>query len=98
MYNLDDEINKRMQQKSWSEEIARKVISEKTRRTKRKMAVTGSLFIVFFMSFVIGFNASKTKSGGTSWNDYLMSTVIESTNTAIPQDLEEFISCSFNGQ
>jgi hypothetical protein len=98
MYNLNDEINKRMQQKSWSEEVARKVISEKTRRTKRKMTVTGSLFIVFFMSFVIGFNISKSKSEGSSWNDYLMSTVIESTNNEIPQDLEEFISYSFNGQ
>jgi hypothetical protein len=98
MYNLNDEINKRMQQKSWSEEIARKVISEKTRRTKRKLTFTGSLFIIFFVFFVIGFNISQTRSGGTSWDNYIMSAVIESTNTAIPQDLEEFISYSFNGQ
>jgi hypothetical protein len=98
MYNLNDEINKRMQQKSWSEEIARKVISEKYRRTKRKLTFTGSLFIVFFVFFVVGIKVSRTRTEGTSWDNYIMSSVIESTNTAIPQDLEEFISYSFNGQ
>lgn len=98
MYNLNDEINKRMQQKSWSEEIARKVISEKTRKTKRKLTFTGSLFVVFFVFFVIGFNISQTRSEEASWDDYIMSAVTESINTTIPQDLEEFISYSFNGQ
>jgi hypothetical protein len=98
MYNLNDEINKRMQQKSWSEEMARKVISEKSRRTKRKLTLTGSLFIVFFLSFVVGINASRIRSEEASWDNYIMSAVTESTNTEIPQDVVEFISYSFNGQ
>jgi hypothetical protein len=98
MYNLNDEINKRMQQKSWSKEIARKVISEKSRRTRRKLTFTGSLFIVFFLSFVVGVNVSRIRSEGASWDSYIMSAVTESTNTEIPQDVVEFISYSFNGQ
>ncbi len=98
MYNLNDEINKRMQQKSWSEDIARKVVWEKSRRAKRKLTLTGSLFMVFFLFFVIGFNVSRIRSEGASWDSYIMSAVTESINTEIPQDVVEFISYSFNGQ
>lgn len=98
MYNLNKEIEKRMRSNSWSKEIAEKVISGRARRTRRNLTLTGSLFMVFFLFFVVGFNFYQIKSEGASWDNYIISTVIESTNTTIPQDVEEFITYSFNGQ
>jgi len=99
MYRINDEINKREQSKFWSEEIANKVLSEKVRRTKRKLAVTGSSLVVFFLFFVIGFDFSKTEPVSPSWSDTFISAVADSIYPyVIPQDVEEFITYSFNGQ
>jgi hypothetical protein len=95
MYSLNEEIEKRMRSNSWSKEIAEKVIFGRARRAKRNLTLSGSLFAVFFLFFVIGFNFTKTKSEETSWNNYIMSRVIESTNTAVPEDIVKFISYSF---
>jgi len=99
MYKIDNEINKREQSKLWSEEMAKKVFSEKARRTKRKLAVAGSMFMVFFLSFVIGFNISRIEFYEVSWSEDYISSVTDSIYPySIPQDVEEFISYSFNGQ
>ncbi len=99
MYRIDNEIDKRKQSKLWSENIARNVLSEKSRRARRKLTVAGSFFIVFFVFFVIGFNVSRMEPASTSWNETLISTVTESINPyIIPEDVDEFISYSFNGQ
>ena len=99
MYKIDNEINKRAQSRYWSEEMAKKVLSEKSRRTKRKLSFTSSLFIAFFLFFVIGFNVSKVKSESSSWGaDYISSVTDSIYPYVIPQDVEEFISYSFNGQ
>jgi len=99
MYKIDNEINKREQSKLWSEEMAKKVFSEKVRRTKRKLTVTGSLVVVFFLSFVIGLNVSRARPENPSWGDTFISSVTDSIYPyVIPQDVEEFITYSFNGQ
>jgi hypothetical protein len=99
MHNLNEEVEKRIQSSFWSEEIAGKIISERLRRKKRNLAVTGSLIVVFFLFFVVGFNVSRTEPAGASWNETLISTVTESINPyIIPEDVDEFISYSFNGQ
>jgi len=98
MYSLNEEIEKRIQSNYWSQEIAEKVISEKSRRTKRKLTVTGSLFIGLFMFIVIGLNVYQTKPESASWSENFMSAIIESINIAIPEDVDEFISYSFNGK
>jgi len=99
MYRINDEINKREQSKFWSEEIANKVLSEKSRREKRKLTVTGSLVVVFFLSFVIGLNVSRARPASPSWSDTFISAVADSIYPyVIPQDVEEFITYSFNGQ
>lgn len=100
MYKIDEEIDKREQSKLWSEEMAKKVFSEKARRTKRKLTVTGSMFIVFLLFFVIGLNHPQQKiPTGSSWSSSFMSSVTDSVYPyAIPQDVEYFISYSFNGQ
>jgi len=99
MYRINDEINKREQSKFWSEEIANKVLSEKVRRTKRKLAVTGSSLVVFFLFFVIGLNVSRARPENPSWADTFISSVTDSIYPyVIPQDVEEFITYSFNGQ
>ena len=99
MYKLESEINKREKNNSWSQEIAEKVISERSRRRKTKITVTGSLFMVFFMFFVIGFNFIKTETSGPSWSDELIASVDENVYPElIPQDIDEFISYSFIGK
>jgi len=99
VYRINDEINKREQSKFWSEEVAKKVLYERYRRNKRNLAVTGSLVIVFFLFFVIGFDFSQTEPESPSWNETFISTVTESVNPyIIPEDVDEFISYSFNGQ
>jgi hypothetical protein len=99
MYKIDNEINKREQSKLWSEEMAKKVFSEKARRTKRKLTLAGSMFMVFFLSFVIGFNVSRSEFESSSWGaDYLSSVTDSIYPYVIPQDVDEFISYSFNGQ
>ena len=99
MYKLENEINKREKNNSWSQEIASKVISERARRRKTKITVTGSLFMVFFMFFVIGFNFIKTETSGSSWSDEFIASVDEVMYPElIPLDIEEFISYSFNGK
>ncbi len=99
MPSINEEIEKRMQSGFWSEEIAGRVISERFRRRKRNLAVTGSLIVVFFLFFVIGFDFSGTGSESPSWNETLISSVAETVYPqVIPQDVDEFISYSFNGQ
>lgn len=99
MYKIDNEINKREQSKLWSEEMAKRVLFEKSRRTKRKLAITSSMFMVFFLFFVIGFNVSKVEPEGSPWGEDYISSVTDSIYPyVIPQDVEEFISYSFNGQ
>ena len=99
MRSLNEEIEKRKQSGFWSEEIAGRVISERVRRRKRNLSVIGSLTVVFFLFFVVGFNVSRMEPASTSWNETLISTVTESINPyIIPEDVDEFISYSFNGQ
>ena len=99
MHSLNEEIEKRIQSGFWSEEIAGRVYSEKSRRRKRNLAVTGSLIVVFFLFFVVGINVFQMEPAGTSWDETLISTVTESINPyIIPEDVDEFISYSFNGQ
>jgi len=99
MRSLNGEIEKRIQSGFWSEEIAGRVISERVRRKKRNLAVTGSLMVVFFLFFVVGFNISEMEPAGASWDETLISTVTESINPyIIPEDVDEFIEYSFNGQ
>ena len=99
MHNINDKINKREQSKFWSKEIAGRVVTERSRRAKRKLTVTGSLFIVFFLFFVIGYNISLTKTESTTWSDTFISEVTESIYPyMIPQDVDEFITYSFNGE
>ncbi|MEJ2567315.1 MAG: hypothetical protein P8Z50_00320 [candidate division WOR-3 bacterium] len=99
MYKLESEINKREKNSCWSEEIATKVISERSRRRKVKITVTGSLFMVFFMFFVIGFNFIKTEPSSPSWSETIIASVDEAFYPqAIPQYIDEFISYSFDGR
>jgi hypothetical protein len=99
MRSLNEEIEKRKQSGFWSEEIAGRVISERVRRRKRNLSVIGSLTVVFFLFFVVGFNVSRMEPASTSWNETLISTVTESINPyIIPEDVDEFIEYSFNGQ
>ena len=99
MYKLESEINKREKNNSWSQEIAAKVISERSRRRKTKITVTGSLFTVFFLFFFIGFNFIKTGPSSPSWSESIIASVDEVMYPeAIPQDIDEFISYSFNGR
>ncbi len=99
MHSLNKEIEKRIQSSFWSEEIAGKVIFERSRRKKRNLAVTGSLFIVFLLSFVIGFDFSKTEPASPDWNETFISSVTETIYpSVIPENVDEFISYSFNGQ
>jgi hypothetical protein len=99
MYKLESEINKREKNSCWSEEIAQKVISERSRRRKTKITVTGSLFMIFFMFFVIGFNFIRTEPTGPSWSETIIASVDENVYPElIPQDIDEFIFYSFNGQ
>jgi len=99
MYRMDIEIDKRERSSCWSEEIARKVLSAKSRRTKMKITVTGSLFMVFLLFFFIGFDFSGTVSSSPSWSETIISSVNETMYPQlIPQEVEEFISYSFNGQ
>ncbi len=99
MPNINEEIEKKMQSGFWSEEMAGRVISERSRRRKRNLSVIGSLTVVFFLFFVVGFNVSRMEPASTSWNETLISTVTESINPyIIPEDVDEFISFSFNGQ
>ncbi|MBN1695122.1 hypothetical protein JW879_06965 [candidate division WOR-3 bacterium] len=99
MHSINGEIEKRIQSSFWSEEIAGKVISERSRRRKRNLSVVGSLTVVFFLFFVVGFNVSRIEPASTSWNETLISTVTESINPyIIPEDVDEFIEYSFNGQ
>ncbi len=99
MYKLESEINKREKNNSWSQEIAAKVLSERSRRRKTKITVTGSLFVVFCMFFVIGFNFIKMGPSDPSWSEAIITSVDEVIYPqAIPQYVDEFISYSFNGQ
>jgi hypothetical protein len=99
MRSLNEEIEKRKQSGFWSEEIAGRVISERVRRRKRNLSVIGSLTVVFFLFFVVGFNVSRIEPAGASWDETLISTVTESINPyIIPEDVDEFIEYSFNGR
>jgi hypothetical protein len=99
MYKIDNEINKREQSKLWSDEMAKKVLFERSRRTKRKLAVASSMFTVFFFFFVIGFNAFRMEPEASLWSEDYLSSVTDSIYPyVIPEDVEEFISYSFNGQ
>jgi hypothetical protein len=99
MYKIDNEINKREYSKLWSEEMAKRVLCERSRRTKKKFAVASSMFTVFFFFFVIGFNVSRMEPEGSLWGEDYISSVADSTYPySIPEYVEEFISYSFNGQ
>lgn len=99
MRNLNEEISKRMQSSSWSKKMAGKVVLEKSRRKKRNLIATGSIFMVFILSLVIGFEFSKTGAESPSWSDTFISSVTENIYPqVIPQDVDEFISYAFNGQ
>jgi hypothetical protein len=99
MHSLSEEIEKRIQSDSWSKKMAGKVMFERSRRRKRSLAVTGSLFVVFLLSFIIGFDFSKTGSVSSSWNENFISSVTEAVYPqVVPQDVDEFISYAFNGQ
>ena len=99
MFKIDDEINKREQSNLWSEEMAKRVFLERSRRTKRKIAVAGSMFTVFSLFFVIGFNVSRMEYEGSLWGEDYISSVTDSLYPyVIPEGVEEFISYSFNGQ
>ncbi len=98
MYSLNGEIEKRIQSSSWSEKMASRILSERSRRTKRKITFTSSLFIAFFLFFVIGFNVSRVQPESSSWGSTFISSVTDSIYPyVIPQDVDEFISYSFNG-
>jgi hypothetical protein len=99
MFKIDNEINKREQSNLWSEEMAKRVLLERSRRTKRKLAVASSMFTVFFFFFVIGFNVSRVEYEGSLWGeDYISSAADSLYPYVIPEYVEEFISYSFNGQ
>ncbi|MEO0293439.1 MAG: hypothetical protein ABIN61_04350 [candidate division WOR-3 bacterium] len=96
MYKLDEEIEKRLKSNSWSKEIAGGVLSLIAKRRKKKIAFTGSLFLWFFLFFVIGLNISKERIRKESFGNFI-STVTESIYPdLIPEDIEEFISYSFS--
>ncbi len=99
MYRISEEISKREQSKLWSEEIARRVISEKSRRAKTRLSVTGSLIVVFVLSFVVGFNISRGHESD-NWVDDFISSVTDDTyyQSDTQGDLFNFVTYSFNGQ
>jgi hypothetical protein len=100
MYRIDSEINKRKQSKLWSEDIAQKVLSEKSRRARRKLTVVGSFCIVFFVLFVIGFNVSRVGTESPYWVDDFISSVTDDSyyQSQVQEDLYYFVTYSFNGQ
>jgi hypothetical protein len=94
MYRIDNEINKREQSKLWSENIAKKVLSEKSRRARRKLTVAGSFCIVFFVFFVIGFNVSRVRSESPYWVDDFISSVTDDSyyQSEMQEDLFDFVT------
>jgi len=99
MYKIDNEINKREQSKLWSENMAKRVLVERSRRTKRNLTVASSMFVALFLFFIVGFNVSLTQPEDSLWGEGYISSVTDSTYPySIPQDVDEFIFCSFNGQ
>ena len=100
MYRIDNEIKKREQSKLWNENIANKVLSEKSRRNKRNLTVAGSFFVVFFVFFVIGLNVSRVRPESPSWVDDFLSSVTDDGyyQSEIQEDLYDFVTFSFNGQ
>ena len=99
MYKIDNEIKKREQSKLWTENIANRVFSEKSRRARRNLTVAGSFCIVFFLFFVIGFNVSRINAESTSWVDDFLSSVTDDSyyQSQTQGDLYDFVMYSFNG-
>lgn len=100
MYRIDSEINKREQSRLWSEDMAKKVLSEKSRRYRRKLTVAGSFCIVFFVFFVIGFNINRIRPDSSYWVDDFISSVAEDGyyESSISDDLYDFVIYPLNGQ
>jgi hypothetical protein len=99
MYKIDKEINKREQSELWSEDMAKRVIFERSRRTKKKLTVASSMFMVLFLFFVISFNVSLIEPEDSLWGEDYISSVTDSTYPySIPQYVDEFIFFSFDGQ
>lgn len=99
MYRIDSEINKREQSKLWSENMARNVLSEKSRRARKKLTVAGSFFIVFFVFFVIGLNVSRVSPDSPYWVDDFISSVTDDSyyQSEMQEDLYGFVTYSLNG-
>lgn len=95
MYSLDDEVEKRMQNDSWNKEISERVISERGRRTKKKLTLAGSLFVGLFIFVFFGLSIYQS-SEEIPWNNYLMSAVVDSTDIdLVPADVDDFITYAF---
>lgn len=95
---FSDEIESRKGSNNWSKDIAVRVVKEHSRRKRRKLTVAGSIFVSLMIAISIGINVFKTSISEDSWENYLMTGIYESVETeAFPQEVDEFIKYSFNG-
>jgi hypothetical protein len=98
MEMFNDEIERRKESNVWSKNIAGRVIKERSRRTRRKLTVVGSIFVTVMIAIAIGINVYQGNIIENSWENYFMSAVYESVATdPVPEKVDKFIEYSFNG-
>lgn len=96
MEKFNREIENREESTLWNEDIAERVIQERSRRTRRNISVAGSIFIVLLMLVTAGFNMYKSRVTEDSWENYLTSTIRETFETeVVPEEVDDFIEYSF---